>query len=376
MSEANDVTPHRTSEIGVDKLNRFLKQEFPASKAAFLEKHGTWFYHRTDVSRWVFMREDGTIVAHAGGIKLWCLLNGERQSMHWCLDLIVGREYRNGNYHRTLIYTLQTIPELALGFPNDMSRLILRRAGWRLRSDGRRFSVPLSSVAFAYLLRVQAGMRRPRKARRRSQKIKMQIRRVTDKLTQLAARGLSWPLFQWRRSRLARYTPVTARRVLEPDADMLAGVFMRHNAPKQVMTMYRDADYLRWRYVESPLADEQAYYVAGPEDAPTHVLITRTAPFRGLQITRILDLFGDLDDQAGMRDVIQLALSDAARAKSALFTTTAWFPGLIETFRALKFWEVEELVFSWYSKHGKEMMDKVDHVAYHWVMGDSDADLF
>jgi hypothetical protein len=375
MSDADDVVQRHADEFGVDKVNRFLRQEYPASKAEFLEKYGTWFY-RTDADRRVLVRPDGTIVAHAGGIKLTCLLNGERQSMHWCIDMIVGREYRNSGYHRPLIHTLHNIPELALGFPNDMSRLFLRRAGWRMRPDGLRFSMPLSPVALAYLLRVQAGMRRPRKVRRRSQKIMLRVQRVKDKLAQLAAFGVSEPYLRWRRARLANYTPVTARRITEPDADRLAGVFMRHNKPAQVMTMYRDADYLRWRYLESPFAAEMAYYVAGPADAPTHVLITRTAPFRGLQITRILDLFGDLDDQDGMCDVIRLALSDTARAHRDLITTTAWLSSVIETFRALNFWEVEQLVFGWYSKHGSEMMDKVDHVAYHWVMGDSDADLF
>jgi hypothetical protein len=376
MSSQNNTQLILVSQFDPDKVDRFFQQEYPASKAAFLRRYGRWFYRELDEYNYVMVRDDGEIIGHTGGIPLYAMLDGQRQSVHWCIDMLIGEAYRDRDYYRTLIYGLQHIPELGIGFANNMSRLLIKRAGWRLRWDGVRFSIPLSPRALAYLMRVQAGMKRTRRARRRSQKIKQLARRVTNKTFQLAAFGLSGPVMAWQRARLGRYQPVTARRVMDPDAEQLADVFMRHTQPMPIMTIYRDADYLRWRYLESPFAAEMAYYVAGPTDAPTHVLITRTAVYRGLKITRILDLFGALDDQDGLRDVIRLALRDTARARSDLITTTAWLPSVIESFRALDFREVEQLVFAWYSKHGPEMMDKVEHTAYHWVMGDSDADLF
>lgn len=376
MSSDNNARLVLVSDFDQDKVNRFFRQEYPASKADFLIRYGRWFYRELDEYNFVLVRDNGEIVGHAGGIPLYAMLDGQRQSVHWCIDLIVGAAHRALGYHRPLINDLQLIPELGIGFPNEMSRLLLKRAGWRLRWDGLRFSMPLSPKGLAYLMRVQAAMKRPRKARRRSQKIRPRLQRLTGKAMQLAALSLSGPTMFWRRARLGNYQPGTARRIMQPDAEQLADVFMRHTRPMPIMTIYRDADYLRWRYLESPFAAEMAYYVAGPDDAPTHVLITRTAVFRGLKITRILDLFGDLDDQDGLRDVIRLALRDAARAHSDLITSTAWLSSVIESFRALDFWEVEQLVFGWYSKHGPEMMDRVEHTAYHWVMGDSDADPF
>jgi hypothetical protein len=364
------------SNFDQDRVNRFFQQEYPASKADFLIQHGRWFYREVDEYNYVLVRDDGEIVGHAGGLPLYAMLNGERQYVHWCIDLIVGKAYRARGYYRPLINDLQLIPELGIGFPNEMSRLLLKRSGWRLRWDGLRFSMPLSPTGSAYLMRVEAGLKRSRKARRRSQRIRLRFQRLADKARQLAALGLSGPVMARQRARLERYQPLSARRVMQPDAEQLADVFMRHTKPMPIMTIYRDADYLRWRYLESPFAAEMSYYVAGPADAPTHVLIARTAVFRGLTITRILDLFGALDDQDGLRDVIRLALRDAARARSDLITSTAWLPSVIESIRALDFREVEQLVFAWYSRHGPEMMDKVDHTAYHWVMGDSDADLF
>jgi hypothetical protein len=72
-------------------------------------------------------------------LDVW--LDGARQSMHWGFDLIAGKAYRARGYHRPIVYELQVIPELILVSPNDMSRFLLKRAGWRLRWDGRRCAI-------------------------------------------------------------------------------------------------------------------------------------------------------------------------------------------------------------------------------------------
>jgi hypothetical protein len=250
---------------------------------------------------------------------------------------------------------------------------LLKRNGWQQREDGYRYLLQLSPRAYAYLLKLQATFRRPRRLQRVS-RLKRLWYKIEDKLILLAGMGGAWPLTALRRAQIMRYTPQSATRLENPSPELLEDVFMRHNASQDVVTTYRDADYLQWRYFDYPFKDQLSYYINGPADAPDLVVIMRIAPYRKNNIARILDIFGDFTDQVALKDCLQLAMRDAARAGADSVMGMAWYPPLIEAFRSLPFVEADHLVFAWINEADTEMQERIKQKPYHWVVGDSDSD--
>jgi hypothetical protein len=313
-------------------------------------------------------------MAHVGTLPVNILLNGEPQETCWAIDLMVGHGFRDRKLYWAVDYGLRYNPPLVLAFPNTYTRIFSKHTKWLQRESGFRLAIPLSPWAVGYMLKIKADSRRPRNMRRVSKRKKFRYR-IEDKLTSIAAGGAAWPATRLARIYLARYRAKGAYRLDDPSAAFLADVFMRHNRPGSIVTDYRDEAHIQWRFLDSPMADELQYYAAGPADAPTHILIARTAPYHGHQVTRILDMFGDLDHLDGMLDALRLAMRDAARARTELITTVATLPAIGAMLRQAHFIDYADLIFACMSKE-TSLMEAV-HAAElaHWTFADSDFDV-
>ena len=90
------------------------------------------------------------------------------------------------------------------------------------------------------------------------------------------------------------------------------------------MTTSRDDSFFQQRYLEAPDRKELVFYEAGPTPAPSLALVARNHLRPEGPVTRILDLFGDLSDQDGMKDLLKFAVKDAIDQGSCQVTGLNW----------------------------------------------------
>jgi GNAT superfamily N-acetyltransferase len=337
-------------EAAPDALAAFLAKVYKPGKAAFLAEHGEWWYHGNE-NRWLMCDETGSIVAYCAIIPTRALLGGSIEESLWWVDLIVLPEHRGRGLQHILDERVRDARDLKLGFPNELAAKIHLKHGWGVRDDLRWMVAPLMPHR---LKRVQSG-----------DSAKGMLLRI--------GAGLLRPIAALWRMMLAGYRPRNAREVPTPDAAALSAVFMRHNAPTPITTTYRDADFIQWRYLDAAYRDQLRTYTAGPADAPTHVLITRTFAAPHAHITRVLDIFGDFGDATALRDVLRLGLRDAVQAGSAEFVAIATEPRVIAALRAVGCVLSVGGLFCWHSPSA-DKMETLARSTCHWTFADSDND--
>jgi len=345
MSEFRVVT---AAEVEPSRLNDFLCGAYGPTKGEFLRRCGAW-WHRGDENRLAVVRGDD-IVGYCAVIPTRCRIDGETHPAVWWVDLIVLPEFRGRGLQHLLDERLRAWGDLKLGFPNPLAARLHLRHGWGVREDFRTLLLPL----------------RPRRAR-----IVHSAVGTKGVLLRLGAVALS-PVAHLFRRRLSRYQPLSARVVEGPDPQALAAIFERHG-PHAVATTARDAAFIRWRYLDAPYRAEITFYVAGPVGDPTLALISRSMSSPSGTIVRVLDLFGDLDDRSGLRDIVLLALRDATRAGATQVSVLAAFPQLRSFFRALGFLFGAKARFCWHS-HSQDLLQLLWQKDCHFSYADSDND--
>jgi len=108
------------------------------------------------------------------------------------------------------------------------------------------------------------------------------------------------------------------------------------------------------------------------QSSPTHCLISRQFNRDGSRATRILDLFGNLGDQDGLRAVLGLALRDAVLAGSHQVTALVTLPEIRPAFGSLGFLLSKVTRFCWHTSN--QPIRKKLSLSSHWLLADSDND--
>jgi hypothetical protein len=188
--------------------------------------------------------------------------------------------------------------------------------------------------------------------------------RLAARIASPAARLLRW--------RLAGYRPVTARVEVEPEPDRLAEVFFR-SMKSDMPTTFRDADYLRWRFLAAPYRSELTFYTAGPQQSPSHILISRTTNSQWGKSTSFLDVFGDFSDREGLADIVRTALRDAVGSGSTQVLILSTVPQLSRVLRSSGFLISGKVRFCWNSTL-PDIMRALGEQVCHWSLADSDND--
>ncbi len=334
-----------------EEANRFLEQVYLPEKSRFLIEHGLWWY-RGDFHRFVTITEEGQVVGHSAIIPTTCVLDGKPQPSAWWVDLIVDPDFRGQGLQTLLDQAVRESGDLKFAFPaRDLSGKMFKKHGWWMREDCDHLTLLFTLMALPRI--------------RLAQSLKGRLARLAARLITPISASFRWSL--------SRYTPKTARAIPNPEADLLAQVFFRYQAQGQRITSWRDADYIQWRFLDAPYRAQLTFYLAGPVDAPTHVLITRLVDVRGVRTVRILDLFGDLEDEARLRDILRLAVRDAARQHAEQIVAISSVPMLTAVSRSLGFRMRRALQFCWHSPH-EVLMKQFGERDYHWTYADSDVD--
>jgi GNAT superfamily N-acetyltransferase len=334
-------------QVDAAELRDLLERAYGPTKCAFLEAHGAW-WHRGNEHRLALV-VDETVAGYCAVIPTTCSVSGEAVPAVWWIDLYIAPEFRGRGLQTLMDEAVKEIADLKLGFPNELAAKIHRKHGWGVREDLRVVMLPLQ----------------PRKVMegRGGHGMKGRLLQASAALLEPLAAGWRW--------RLKRHRPATVRRLDDPDPEVLASVFERHRS-SQVTTTWRDADFLRWRFMEAPYREQLNVFVAGPERAPTQYLITRHVPGDDGIRTRVLDLFGNFADVNSLQALLRAANRDAVQRGAIQVTAMLSLPELLPAFRAEGFIATTQARFCWLASEVSRMRPFGD--AAHWTLADSDND--
>lgn len=335
------------ADVDPAQLDAFLSSRFSPAKVAFLRRHADWWYGGPQ-NRWVLLVGD-QIAGYCAVMPACLWVNGERVPAVWWLDLIVAPEFRGQGLQRLFDERVRALTDLKVGFPNELAAKIHRKHQWGVRSD---LQVRMLPVAAEHIRAVRAA------GGWRGEALRW-------------AAQLARPFFDRYRFRISRYRPSTARREDEVGSETLAAIFYRFAPPNLCMT-YRDAAHFERRYFAAPYRNELAFYLAGPSANLSHYLIARHVRAGGRRITRILDWFGNLEDQDGLVDLLRLAAKDAVSDGSVQVTLMASVRAIIQAARAAGFFVRSTARFCWHSQ-SLALMKALAGPGL-WVLGDSDND--
>lgn len=355
LRTAEGVDPHR--------LDAFLRRSFSPAKAHFLDRHGAW-WHRSAENRLVLTVDD-EIAGYCALMPATCRLGGENIEATWWVDLVIAPEFRSQGLQRIFDQEVRARAPLLLGVPNQLAAAIHRKHGWGVREDLATLMLPLRPQHLPTVRRAQGAKGRLLRAA----------------ATLLTPASLVW---RWW---FSSYQPLEADRLQaelkkgqldEPELATLAEIAARTENPRQLQTR-RDLAYLRWRYGEFPWPDQLRVYVSGPRDRSAWALLARhvpsvegTAAEGSTGVLRILELFGDTRQPRQLRDVVGLAVRDAARDGLAQVTVLA-STALRRSLAPLGFLLSTRSRFCWLSSE-PALMARVAHAEPAWSLGDSDND--
>jgi hypothetical protein len=329
-------------------LSALLEEAYGPQKQRFLLDHGDWWYRGTQ--RLVIMHDE-SVAGYSGVIPTTCLVEGEKKPALWAVDLYVAAAFRGLGLQRVITDRLHEMTDLHLAFANDLSAEIYRRQrGGRVRDDMGVLLLPLNPRGVGALRRATGpkGM-----------------------LLRAAGVGLSAPAAAYRR-RAVHYQPKYTAIADPPDPAALEGIFWMFASPDSVTTV-RDAEFLSWRYLDSPYRPELVFYVTQEENGPSLYAIVRYLVQDGWTRARILDIFGDFENEPHLSDLLRTIVRDAAVRGVTQITALACPSGLWSALRRVGFLARSGAHFCWTARDPR-VQDLLTSVPLHWTLGDSDYD--
>jgi GNAT superfamily N-acetyltransferase len=335
-------------EVDRKLLDHFLGRVYRPEKAAFLRRHGDWWY-RGQENSWV-LEDGGAVVAYCAVMPVPILIGREPVNAVWWIDLVVDPDHRGRGLQRIFDEKVRAAAPLIVGFPNAVAAKIHRGHGWGVREDLRVLLMPLCprEVGAAGRLKGWKG-----------------------RAVRVAAAIMS-PAASMVRQRLRGFVPRFARQIGEPDPATLADVFKRQTE-MNITTTLRDESYLRWRFLEAPYRDDLRFFCAGRTQRVDVVAITRSVEKNRRTVVRVLDLFGNLADSGLVREVVWLAARDAVKTEAAQVTVMATDERLRAVLRRTGFIASAVCRFCWWS-NDDALMNHLSESRTLWSLADSDND--
>jgi hypothetical protein len=160
--------------------------------------------------------------------------------------------------------------------------------------------------------------------------------------------------------------------VSDPDPSTMEAVFRRY-LPPDLLTTRRDREFLSWRYLDAPYRHELCFYYTHLPAGTTHYAIVRYLPYHGSTVARVLDLFGDLDDETGLQDLLRTIIRDAVRRESVFLEAHGSSAQVTRAARRCGLLAETKRRFRWRAS------DPTTHRAFaaapmYWTIGDSELD--
>ena len=238
------------------------------------------------------------------------------------------------------------------GFPNPIGAKVYARDNWGVILDiGEKLTLPFTLMADRRI--------------RLSQTMKGRLARSVSTV-------VSPIMGAWRRRQFQAFSISNVHTLNNPSTEFLFDVFMRYNGNSQLMMTYRDIEHIQWRLIDAPY--QKTFYCVGDINNPSLIMVTRIATIQGLKTLRILDYFGDIDNDIAIRSGVQMAMKEAANNHVDQIRIISTRPNVIRICRELGFSISEDISFCWYTADEEEDQ-LIRQSDWHWTFSDYDFDI-
>lgn len=345
--ENMDFDVVKTSSVNRERLVAFFYEVFPKAKASFFEDYGSWLYREDARADWAenyCAIRNGEIIGFGATIPTTVSYRGERHEAVWYVDLAVVPEVRRKGVASAIDRAIMALRCWKLGFPNAIALRAHLKAGWYCRRDA-------AVYLFPWRLWETKKVQKTNRARRL----------LSFPLTF----GLGQVLRQYFKLKIRRGA---ARAKTDVSTSELAAIFAQNENPP--LTTFRDESYIRWRFFESPWAEELRYYLVGD---PTRTCAVVRVADDGLA-ARIIDVFGDLSSGTDLGDLISTICFDLGREGVAQITCLASYPPLQRLLRKTGFL-FKIAVPMVLQTESPQLSDALAEVPGHFVYADADNDI-
>jgi GNAT superfamily N-acetyltransferase len=358
QDEQRDIRIIEAAEANRAGLSAFLDEAYGPAKREFLLTHGDW-WHRGPGGRFVALC-DGEVAGYRGIIPTVCLFDGRELPAVWGMDLYVLPRFRGLGLQRLLDQRLLEASNLRMSFPGELGAKIYAKQGYSIREDPQGLHVSLASAPLTNGAAGPRGLVRHAVSRARAVGLREATRRAVAR-----GRAISF------RAQTLRYRPGHTEIIDSPDPDELERLFFRY-VNRDLATTLRSAEFLRWRYLEAPYRSELAFYITDTHGRATHCAIVRYIS-TGIPRARILDVFGDLEDEEGLSDLIRTVFRDAMERGLHYVSVLGSSQGFLRSLQREGFTWSHLMRFRWLSDI-PEVQERFSTIKLHWVLGDSDMD--
>jgi hypothetical protein len=337
------------TEIAPAILDQFLRTFFPSEKCDFLSRYGHWHHHGNQ-NRFLLLK-DGELAGYCATIPTRIHLDNRVVPAVWWIDLFIQDRFRGQKLQGHFDNKVREIADTLLGIPNPGAARIHKKHGWGVRGEYHVMLLPLYPPGIPALQHMYAWK---------------------GKVAKVAAR-LSMPVTWLYKQRVMRRDVASAWKVPHPDPELLARIFS--SGACGWVTTNRDSAFFRWRYLDSPYLAEYAFFVAGPSQQDlTVAAITRTLQRGSSVVTRILDIFGDLDERLYLSSLLTLIIQNSISQGAVQITVAATNQQLLSVLKRKGFFPVAPFRFCWIS-HDPAIMRAIQDTQSHWCLADSDSDM-
>jgi len=338
-----------TSQLDAGKVDDFMKQCFARDKCDFLKKYGNWLYNGNE-NRYIIFDSD-TPVGYFGLIPSKINIDGKEYKTLTSMDLYVPAQYRGKGIMQTIDNYVKSKESIITSFPNSISYKIYKKYGYAITNKNSIMVFPIRPL---HILK--------------HKKFNTFSRYILFCLFSIFE-PLSFLFRKWCNNKSIKYT----HELKNPSIKFLENIFKMQS--KDIVTTIRDESFIKRRFFDSPFFSQYNFFVGGSQNSQSIVLVTRILIHKGVKQTRVLDIFGNLNDKDGLLDLIRFVIKDSIKKNSAYITFHVSLSSLFATLLKSGFFPIARSRFRCLH-NSANLMQEIMQKKAHWSLSDSDNDSF
>jgi GNAT acetyltransferase-like protein len=131
-SDDTEIKIKSACEVKEHELIKFFEKFYP-NRAKFLSKNWFWLNRSDFLNKQtpLVVIDHENVIGQAATIPLKIKIDGKTYSSGWFIDLIVDPKYRGKGIATKLEKNNMNYFEVCLGFPNEKSKPLLEKVGWK-----------------------------------------------------------------------------------------------------------------------------------------------------------------------------------------------------------------------------------------------------
>ena len=336
-------------ELSSEQLDSFLKLCFNKTKSSFILQNSKWLYNGIENN--YVVHKNHKPVGYFGLIPHYINISGKKFKALASTDLHILSDYRGKGIMKTIDNYVRSKNNIIISFPNKNSAKVYKRYGYKLAKDNFIMLFPAKFILLPHYKKLK--------------KYKKYILRFLFFLME----PISVILRKWINNKSLNYS----QHLENPSTETLAKIY--ENQSKNITSIIRNEEFINWRYFKSPFFSQYNFFIGGYEKPKSIVLITRTLIHLGVVQTRIIDIFGNLNDKVGLLDIVRKATQHSIKNNTVYITVNVSFKNIFNTLLKSGFLPVSKpKVRCWHSS--SDVNKEIQNNATHWSLADSDNDTF